>query len=97
MSLHELAPRIEARRIDVLIGRTVRDYMDDFDEKQADVAALLGLEQSGISKKLRGAAKFSPHELFVLADHYGVTIDELYKRARDEGALQKPDLRITER
>jgi len=90
MSIPELAPKVEARRIDVLIGRTVRDYMDDYDEEQADVARLLGVDQSGVSKKLRGAVKFSPYELWLLADHYHVTVDELYKRARDEGAMVHP-------
>jgi len=88
MSIPELAPKIQARRIDVLIGRTVRDYMDDYEEEQADVARMLGVDQSGVSKKLRGAVKFSPYELFVIADHYHVTVDELYKRARDEGAME---------
>jgi hypothetical protein len=88
MRITELAPKIKARRIDVLIGRTVRDYMDDFEEEQADLGRLLEIDQSGVSKKLRGSVKFSPWELFVIAAHYGVTVDELYKRTRDEGAME---------
>lgn len=43
-------------------------YSGDTRRTQAELAALLGIEQSAVSKKLTGRRPFFPHELYAIAE-----------------------------
>lgn len=60
--------------IDVAIGRRVHTLMWEQRIKNKDLAALLGLEPTGVGKKLRAEAKFSIEQLVTSARILNTTV-----------------------
>ena len=60
-----------------LIAAEVRAWLARTDMKQADLAACLGLSQSGVSHRLRGNVPFTVVELDAVAETFGITLYEL--------------------
>ena len=60
--------------------RRLRDLREDHDLKQADVAALLGIQQTVYSRYERGFQNLPLEHLLRLAEYYGVSIDYIFER-----------------
>lgn len=63
--------RDDSEAVNRAIGGRVAWYMKyagDARRTQAELAALLGIEQSAVSKKLTGRRPFFPHELYAVAE-----------------------------
>ncbi|WP_369008503.1 helix-turn-helix domain-containing protein [Agrococcus jejuensis] len=71
-----LAPP-EPAHFDAVIGRRVRDLIRGR-ATQAELGAVLGLGQSDVSKRLRGAIAWKAEELRRIADALGVSIAVVY-------------------
>lgn len=66
-----MTDRDSASTLNRAIGGRVAWYMKysgDTRRTQADLASLLGIEQSAVSKKLTGRRPFFPHELYAIAE-----------------------------
>lgn len=61
------AEQTDASAADVQVGRRVHMMMWDRRMKQTDVARLIGVQQSGFSKKLRGDRGWSVSDLVTMA------------------------------
>ena len=70
--------------MNAVVGRRVHMLMWDRGETQAQVARVLGIAQSPLSKKLRGERDFDLNELMVIADHYKVSIGWLVRKPDQE-------------
>jgi len=60
--------------------RRLRDLREDHDLKQAEVAALLGIQQTVYSRYERGFQNLPLEHLLRLAEYYGVSIDYIFER-----------------
>ncbi|GAA4075587.1 helix-turn-helix domain-containing protein [Nocardioides kongjuensis] len=60
-----------------LTGANVRAEMARQDVSQTELAAKVGLSQTGLSKRLRGAIPFDVNELAAVAAELHVSIDQL--------------------
>ena len=58
----------------------IRDLREDRDLKQKEVAAMLGMSQTGYSKYETGENDIPTQVLIKLADFYGTSIDYLLGR-----------------
>lgn len=52
--------------------------------KQTDMAKKLKITNVTYSKKENGKAEFTLSEAFLLADYFGMTVDELFKKEETE-------------
>jgi transcriptional regulator with XRE-family HTH domain len=66
-------------------------YAGDTRHTQADLAALLGIEQSAVSKKLTGRRPFFPHELYAIAEWLDRPMSDFLPVSSDLGRV--PDIR----
>jgi transcriptional regulator with XRE-family HTH domain len=66
-----------AESIDAAVGRRVHSLMWQQRVKNKDIAELLGLEATGIGKKLRAEAKFSIEQLVLVAARLNTTVSYL--------------------
>lgn len=69
-----VSPIRNTESIDVAIGRRIHTLMWEQRVKNKDLAELLGLEATGIGKKLRAEAKFSIEQLVTVAAHLHTTV-----------------------
>lgn len=60
-----------------LTGANVRAEMARQDVSQMQLASRIGMSQTGLSKRLRGAIPFDVNELAAVAAELGVPIDQL--------------------
>lgn len=58
----------------------IRDLREDRDLKQKELAAMLGMSQTGYSKYETGENDIPTQVLIKLADFYGTTVDYLLGR-----------------
>ena len=58
-------------------------------KRQADLAALLGIAQSGVSARMNGKVPFDLHELFLIADWLGVSVHALLADPHDQGSTRQ--------
>lgn len=57
---------------DAEIGKRIRQLRDEAAERQVDLAEVLGLDQTAMSKIEKGARSVTARELVLLSQHYGV-------------------------
>lgn len=60
------------------VAAEVRALMGRHDVKQQAVADLLGIDQSSVSRKIRGEHPFKMSELKSIADHFAVEFELLF-------------------
>lgn len=58
--------------LDQLVGRNVHMILWERDLDQKDIAPKLGMQQSALSKKLRGRRKWTLDEIWTIAETLGV-------------------------
>lgn len=75
----------DAHEADAAVGRRVHMLMWDHHVSQTTLAAELGIEQSGLSKKLRGKRPWSLTEVITVARELGTTVAYLVGEAGDPG------------
>lgn len=68
---------VRTRTADEILGGRFHQEMWDRRLSQREVAAQLGLTQTGLSKKLRGQRQWSIDELLSLASILGLSVPEL--------------------
>ena len=61
----------------MIIYKRLRDMREDFDKKQAEIAELLGMQQTQYSRYERGERELPMHHFITLAKYYGVSLDYL--------------------
>lgn len=86
-----------ADSIDVTVGKRVPTLMWEQRIKNKDLAELLGLEATGIGKKLRAEAKFSIEQLVAVAAHLNTSVAYLVGETENPhpgggGGLSLPEL-----
>lgn len=59
-------------------GQNVRAEMARRSKSQADIAALLGLSQTAVSRRLKGNVDFSATELETLSREFGVPVGTFF-------------------
>lgn len=59
------------------LNETVRHLLTRTGERHSDIAPLLGVNQSSMSARLRGASRWKLDDLAPVADHFGLTVCEL--------------------
>lgn len=64
----------EDRKISTTVGANVRAEMARLGRTQAEVAELMGFDQSGLSRRLTGETPFRITELVVLARAFGIPV-----------------------
>lgn len=70
-------PQFE-QSVDYKIGARIHTLMWHAKVTQTNLAKLLGVQQSAVSKKLRGERSFSAEELLTIAQHFGVSVAVLF-------------------
>lgn len=60
--------------------KRLRDLREDHDLKQADIANILGIQQTVYSRYERGFQNIPLEHLVTLADYYGVSLDYIFER-----------------
>lgn len=68
------------------IARNVRAEMIRRDVNQTDLAAVIGITQSQLSKRLRGTITLDVNEVELIAKHLGVTVSDLAGESQAAGA-----------
>ena len=63
-----------------MLSLRLRDLRQDRDKTQAEIAALLGIDQRVYSNYETGKREIPVHHLLVLADYYGTSIDYIVGR-----------------
>ncbi len=62
----------------------LRDLREDADQKQADIAKLLGTTQQQYCKYENGTREIPVHHLITLANYYKVSLDYLVGRSKNK-------------
>ena len=78
METQALQADAPALSMDAVIGRRVHHLMWDRQLTQTAFSQKLGMQQSGLAKKLRGQRGWSADELIVVARELGVTVGYLF-------------------
>lgn len=78
MEMHAYEAEAPAPSMDAVIGRRVHHLMWDQQLTQTAFSQKLGMQQSGLAKKLRGQRGWSADELIVVARELGVTVGYLF-------------------
>lgn len=71
---------LPVRTADHTVGSNIKWLIWDRDVEQQTVAAVLGMDQSTLSLKLKGKRKWTVEELVRVSGYFNVTIDWLVKR-----------------
>lgn len=66
------------------IGERIRALLDDRGEAQADLARVLEVDGSAVSRLLKGERGLAAGELAAMCAHYGVSSDHILFGAADE-------------
>ena len=64
-----------------IVAAEIRALLGRYGRTQTDLATRLGMSQSQLSKRLRGAIPFDTDELVKVADYFGVTVGSLFGEA----------------
>ena len=48
-------------------------------ETQQTLAELIGVDRATVNRKMVGQREFTRSEMFCIAEHYGKTVDELFR------------------
>lgn len=73
----------QSRSVDEQIGERVHMLMFRQRVRQGEIGRLLGIDQSAVSKKLRGSRPWSAHDLQLIAERFGVTVGSLFGEETD--------------
>ena len=65
---------------DIKIAETIKDFMKIYNINQVELSTKLGISQSAISAWISGKKEPSINSLWLLADFFDCTIDELVGR-----------------
>jgi transcriptional regulator with XRE-family HTH domain len=68
---------------DAALGARITELLASHSRSQDQLAAVLGIAQSGVSRRLSGAVPIRATELLAIADFLGVTVAELSGRAQE--------------
>ena len=90
MSVNEGVARLPERRADAEVGRAVHMLMWDRQVKQAELSKRLGIQQSALSKKLRGHRPWTVDELIVTAAFLQTSVGYLVGELREEEPMVHP-------
>ena len=71
--------------------RRIRDLREDKDLTQRQIAAMLGMSQTGYSKYETGENDIPTHILIKLADYYKTSTDYILERTDDRSWGMKKD------
>ena len=67
-------------------GKMMRKLIIEYDTSQADICRATGIKKANLSLICKGETQYpSVHVCKQLADYFGITLDELWKRLEDEG------------
>ena len=69
-----VSPIRTSEPIDVVVGRRIHTLMWEQRVKNKDIAELLGIEATGVGKKLRAEQRFSIEQLVAIAGHLRTTV-----------------------
>ena len=69
--------RTESRQDRVNVQK-IKSLMALKDDKQDDLAAILGQTRSTVNRKVTGKKNFLITDLVIIADHYGVKLKDLF-------------------
>ena len=83
MSVHSLPKRDDARPLTERVAEEVRALMGRYDVTQMQMVDVLGVSQTGVSKRLRGIIPFDANELGELAKFFDVDAAELLGAPRN--------------
>ena len=83
MSVHSLPKRDDARPLTERVAEEVRALMGRYDVTQMQLVDVLGVSQTGVSKRLRGIIPFDANEIGVLAKFFDVEAADLLGAPRD--------------
>ncbi|QEA30632.1 hypothetical protein FGL91_14895 [Microbacterium sp. CBA3102] len=72
-----VSPIRTSEPIDVVVGRRIHTLMWEQRVKNKDIAELLGIEATGVGKKLRAEQRFSIEQLVAIAAHLRTTVGYL--------------------
>jgi transcriptional regulator with XRE-family HTH domain len=75
------------------IARRIRTLLEERGDTQAQLARILSIDESGVSKLLAGRRGLAAGELAALCEHYGIRSDEILFPERQEmvGAVLRAD------
>ena len=90
MSVQADAARADRRDADAEVGRAVHMLMWDRQVKQAELASRLGIQQSALSKKLRGHRPWTVDELLTTAAFLQTSVGYLVGETREEAPMVHP-------
>lgn len=65
----------------VRVAAEIRSLMARYGVTQKDLQQVLGLSQTGVSKRLRGLTPWDINELWSVAEYFKISIDELISAA----------------
>ena len=65
------------------VYRRMRDLREDHDKTQAEIAAVLGLQQPQYARYENGTNEIPLHYFILLARYYGVSLDYLAGESND--------------
>lgn len=63
-----------------MVTKTIREIRETNKESQEEISSLLGISQKTYSDYETGRLRFPVDRLIILADHWGVSLDELVGR-----------------
>lgn len=97
MSQNTISPADRAESLDVAVGRRVHMMMWEQRITQTALGRAIGLDQSGLGKRLRGERGWSLDDLAAVADELDVTIAYLVGETKEAptpkgGGHTLPDL-----
>ena len=76
--------------LDAVIGENVHRLMWLANDRQTQIAPILGMTQAALSLKLRGKRPWFAGEIDAAARHYRVTRDSLFKKLPGLDSNQEP-------
>lgn len=69
------------------IYQRIRDLREDNDEKQTDIANLIGVSEATYRRYEQGKTNIFLEDAEKLSDHYDISLDYLAGRTNDKGGL----------
>ena len=76
------------------IGLTVAQYLSVTGETRAELGELLGIAGANVSSRLHGKARWTAEDLFRIADHFGVCVDDVRPAANGDGTWVPAPFRL---
>lgn len=72
-----------------MIARRLRELREDRDIKQEEIAKILGVKQSAISKYEKGRAKYRAEDIAKLSQYYNISADYILGLINEPKPLYK--------